>query len=83
MRFSEKLKEGGIGVKKLLTVLSIVTGIGWAFILIMFINPAVIGFDDGTGFFIELICIILTVITIVSWVVFGIVKKLKNGAAKR
>lgn len=53
------------------------------FILIMFINPAVIGFDDGIGFFIELICIILTVIAVVSWAVFGIVKKLKNGAAKR
>ena len=44
----------------------------------MFINPAVVGYDDGIGFFIEFICIILTVITIVSWVGFVISKKLKK-----
>ena len=44
----------------------------------MLINPFVVGYDDGIGFFIDFICIILTVITIVSWVGFGIIKKLKK-----
>ena len=44
----------------------------------MFINPAVVGYDDGIGFFIEFICIVLTIITIVSWVGFVISKKLKK-----
>ena len=41
----------------------------------MLINPDIVGYDDGIGFFIEFICIILTVITIVSWVGFGIIKR--------
>ena len=62
-------------MKKITYILSIITCICWAFVLLMFINPVVVGYDDGIGFFIELICIILTVITIASWVGFGIIKK--------
>ncbi len=65
-------------MKRLLQILSIITCLCLAFVILMFINPAVVGYDDGIGFFIEFICIILTVITIVSWVVFGIIKKLKK-----
>ncbi len=65
-------------MKRLLYILSIITCICWAFVLLMLINPVVVGYDDGIGFFIEFICIILTVITIVSWVGFGISKKLKK-----
>lgn len=65
-------------MKRLLQILSIITCLCLAFVILMFINPAVVGYDDGIGFFIEFICIILTVITIVSWVGFGISKKLKK-----
>lgn len=65
-------------MKRLLQILSIITCLCLAFVILMFINPAVVGYDDGIGFFIEFICIILTVVTIVSWVVFGIIKKLKK-----
>lgn len=65
-------------MKRLLYILSIITCICWAFVLLMLINPFVVGYDDGIGFFIDFICIILTVITIVSWVGFGIIKKLKK-----
>ncbi len=65
-------------MKRLLYILSIITCLCLGFVLLMFINPAVVGYDDGIGFFIEFICIILTFITIVSWVGFGISKKLKN-----
>ena len=65
-------------MKKITYTLSIITCICWAFVLLMFINPVVVGYDDGIGFFIEFICIILTVITIVSWVAFGIIKKIKK-----
>lgn len=65
-------------MKRLLQILSILTCLCLAFVILMFINPAVVGYDDGIGFFIEFICIILTVITIGSWVVFGIIKKLKK-----
>ena len=62
-------------MKRLLQILSIITCLCLAFVILMFINPVVVGYDDGIGFFIEFICIILTVITIVSWVGFGIIKK--------
>ncbi len=62
-------------MKKITYILSIITCICWAFVLLMFINPVVVGYDDGIGFFVEFICIILTVITIVSWVGFGITKR--------
>ena len=65
-------------MKRLLYILSIATCLCLGFVLLMFINPAVVRYDDGIGFFIEFICIILTVITIASWVAFGIVKKLKK-----
>ena len=65
-------------MKRLLQILSIITCLCLAFVILMFINPAVVGYDDGIGFFIEFICIILTVITIVSWVAFGIIRKLKK-----
>ena len=65
-------------MKILLQILSILTCLCLGFVLFVFINPAVVGYDDGIGFFIEFICIILTVITIASWVAFGIVKKLKK-----
>lgn len=65
-------------MKRLLQILSILTCLCLAFVILMFINPAVVGYDDGIGFFIEFICIILTVITIVSWVAFGIIKKIKK-----
>ena len=65
-------------MKRLLQILSIITCLCLAFVILMFINPAVVGYDDGIGFFIEFICIILTVIKIVSWVGFGISKKLKK-----
>ncbi|MBR2507816.1 MAG: hypothetical protein IKB70_13240 [Bacilli bacterium] len=65
-------------MKRLLQILSIITCLCLAFVILMFINPAVVGYDDGIGFFIEFICIILTVITIVSWVAFGIIKKIKK-----
>lgn len=65
-------------MKRLLYILSIITCLCLGFVLLMFINPAVVGYNDGIGFLIEFICIILIVITIVSWAVFGIVKKLKN-----
>lgn len=65
-------------MKRLLQILSIITCLCLAFVIFMFINPAVVGYDDGIGFFIEFICIILTVITIVSWVAFGIIKKIKK-----
>lgn len=65
-------------MKRLLQILSILTCLCLTFVILMFINPAVVGYDDGIGFFIEFICIILTVITIVSWVGFGISKKLKK-----
>ena len=65
-------------MKKITYILSIITCICWAFVLLMLINPVVVGYDDGIGFFIEFICIILTVITIVSWVAFGIIKKIKK-----
>lgn len=65
-------------MKRLLKILSIITCICWAFVVLMLINPAVVGYDDGIGFFIEFICIILTVITIVSWVGFAISEKLKK-----
>ncbi len=62
-------------MKRFVYILSIITCICWVFVLLMFINPVVVGYDDGIGFFIEFICIILTVITIVSWVGFGIIKR--------
>ena len=65
-------------MKRLLYILSIITCICWGFVLLMLIKPVVIGYDDGIGFFIEFISIILTFITIVSWVFFGIIKKLKK-----
>lgn len=65
-------------MKRLLQILSIITCLCLAFVILMFINPVVVGYDDGIGFFIEFICIILTVITIVSWVAFGIIKKIKK-----
>ena len=65
-------------MKKITYILSIITCICWAFVLLMFINPVVVGYDDGIGFFIEFITIILTIITIVSWMAFGIIKKLKK-----
>ena len=65
-------------MKRLLYILSVTTCLCLAFVILMFINPAVVGYDDGIGFFIEFICIILTVITIVSWVAFGIIKKIKK-----
>lgn len=65
-------------MKRLLYILSVTTCLCLAFVILMFINPAVVGYDDGIGFFIDFICIILTVITIVSWVGFGIIKKLKK-----
>lgn len=65
-------------MKRLLQILSILTCLCLAFVILMFINPAVVGYDDGIGFFIEFVCIILTVITIVSWVAFGIIKKIKK-----
>ena len=65
-------------MKRLLQILSIITCLCLAFVILMFINPAVVGYDDGIGFFIEFICIILTVITIVSWVAFRIIKKIKK-----
>ena len=65
-------------MKRLLQILSILTCLCLAFVILMFINPVVVGYDDGIGFFIEFICIILTVITIVSWVAFGIIKKIKK-----
>ena len=65
-------------MKRLLYILSITTCLCLGFVLLMFINPAVVGYDEGIGFFIEFICIILTVITIVSWMAFGIIKKIKK-----
>lgn len=65
-------------MKRLLYILSIITCLCLVFVLLMFINPAVVGYDDGIGFFIEFICIVLTIITIVSWVGFVISKKLKK-----
>ena len=65
-------------MKRLLQILSIITCLCLAFVILMFINPVVVGYDVGIGFFIEFICIILTVITIVSWVAFGIIKKIKK-----
>ena len=65
-------------MKRFLYILSIITCLCLGFVVLMLINPAVVGYDDGIGFFIEFVCIILTVITIVSWVAFGIVKKLKK-----
>lgn len=62
-------------MKKITYILSIITCLCWAFVLLMLINPVVVGYDDGIGFFIEFICIILTVITIASWVGFRIIKK--------
>ena len=62
-------------MKRFVYILSIITCICWAFVLLMLINPVVVGYDDGIGFFIEFICIILTVITIASWVGFRIIKK--------
>ena len=65
-------------MKRLLYILSITACICWFFGLLMFIKPAFIGYDDGIGFFIEFISIILTFITIVSWVTFGIIKIIKK-----
>ena len=62
-------------MKRLLQILSIITCLCLAFVILMLINPVVVGYDDGIGFFIEFISIILTVITIASWVGFGITKR--------
>ena len=65
-------------MKKKLFALTITVCLCWFFVLLMIIKPVVVGYDDGIGFFIEFITIILTIITIVSWLSFGIIKKLKK-----
>ena len=65
-------------MKRLLYILSIITCICWLFVLMMLIYPVVVRYDDGIGFFIEFITIVLTVITIISWAIFGISKILKK-----
>lgn len=65
-------------MKRLLQILSIITCLCLAFVILMLINPVVVGYDDGIGFFIEFITIILTIITIVSWMAFGIIKKIRK-----
>ena len=65
-------------MKKFLSILTIIVSACWFFVFMMLIEPAIVGYDDGIGFFIEYVSVVLLVVTIVSWLVFGIVRAIKK-----
>lgn len=62
-------------MKKALKIFSIINCIISALVLLMIIEPAVVGYDDGIGFLLMYINFMLSGVTLLFWVVFSIFQK--------
>ena len=62
-------------MKKALRILSIINCISCVFVLLMLLLPAINGYDDGVGLFLEFISIVLSSITFFLWMIFSIFHK--------
>lgn len=62
-------------MKKALRVLSIINCIVCGYVLLMYIDLAVIGYSDSVGFLLIFICTALSYVTFSLWLIYSFIKK--------
>ena len=62
-------------MKKALHILSIINCIVCGYVLLMYIDLAVIGYSDSVGFLLIFICTALSYVTFSLWLIYSFIKK--------
>lgn len=62
-------------MKKALHILSIINCIVCGYVLLMYIDLAVIGYSDSIGFLLIFICTALSYVTFSLWLIYSFIKK--------
>ena len=66
---------GNIVMKRILRILSIINCIVCGYVLLMYIDLAVIGYSDSVGFLLIFICTALSYVTFSLWLIYSFIKK--------
>ncbi|MBR6552894.1 MAG: hypothetical protein IKT89_08675 [Clostridia bacterium] len=66
---------GNIVMKRVLQILSIINCIVCGYVLLMYIDLAVIGYSDSVGFLLIFICTALSYVTFSLWLIYSFIKK--------
>lgn len=62
-------------MKRILRILSIINCIVCGYVLLMYIDLAVIGYSDSVGFLLIFICTALSYVTFSLWLIYSFIKK--------
>ena len=62
-------------MKRVLQILSIINCIVCGYVLLMYIDLAVIGYSDSVGFLLIFICTALSYVTFSLWLIYSFIKK--------
>lgn len=62
-------------MKRVLQILSIINCIVCGYVLLMCIDPAVVGYSDSVGFLLIFICTALSYVTFSLWLIYSFIKK--------
>ena len=68
-------EEDNIVMKRILRILSIINCIVCGYVLLMYIDLAVIGYSDSVGFLLIFICTALSYVTFSLWLIYSFIKK--------
>ena len=68
-------EEDNIVMKRILRILSIINCIVCGYVLLMYIDLAVIGYSDSIGFLLIFICTALSYVTFSLWLIYSFIKK--------